>query len=102
MATYLSLAEVKAHLRVDFSDDDTYITDLTEMVEELVSAEIGQDLIYLEDAETGLPKALLHAMLLMIGHFYMIREPISIGVLVTKVPYAFDFLIAPFRDYTIV
>lgn len=40
MATYLTLQEVKSHLRVDFDDDDIYINDLTNMVEELVIQEV--------------------------------------------------------------
>ncbi len=48
-----------------------------------------------------IPLGLKQAMLLMIGHFYMIREPVMIGVNVTEVPYGFKYLIAPFKNYTI-
>ncbi len=49
-----------------------------------------------------IPSMLKHAMLLMIGHFYQIREPATLGVTVTKIPYGFEFLIAPFKNYTVV
>ena len=41
MSTYLTLAECKTHLRVDFTDDDTYIQHLADLVEELVKTEIS-------------------------------------------------------------
>jgi hypothetical protein len=37
----------------------------------------------------------------MVGHFYMIREPVVIGVGVTKIPYTFETLIAPFKNWTV-
>jgi len=48
-----------------------------------------------------IPRPLYNAMLLMIGHFYMIREPVNFGVTANKIPYAFEFLIAPYKNYTI-
>jgi len=169
MSTYINLADAKTHLRVDFSDDDTYIQSLCDLVEEVVLNEIkgsmpgegtvttdgtvalvgnesnfldylvgdtitvsgetvrtiatitddthltvtlafsttDSDLTYIMHeglpltGGTTLPLALKHAMLLMVGHFYLIREPVIVGVNTGKVPYAFDFLIAPFKNYTI-
>ena len=172
MSTYITLAEAKSHLRVDFTDDDTYIQGLCDMAEEVVLNEIkgtisgkgtvsytsgstsltGVETNFMDYASgdvftikddtirydltvsgiidnnnleftsgftttneglnytvnyglplgTGtLPLSLKHAMLLMVGHFYMVREPIVIGVNSTKLPYAFDFLIAPFKNWTI-
>lgn len=165
MSTYITLAEAKTHLRVDFTDDDIYIQSLCDLVEELVATEIqglipGEgyvttngttslvgDLTYFTDYSAGdiikvdgettriidtitddsnltvtsaftstnpdlmfiiytgipspCPLALKHAMLLMVGHFYMLREPVIIGVNAMKIPYAFDFLIAPYKNWTI-
>ena len=168
MAIYTTLAESKQHLRVDFSDDDTYIASLQNLVEELVLNEIqgsskgegtvttagtksligsaSQFTLYsvgmniLVSGETNrvietitddthltvtsafttsasslsyvfytglpmiggsLPLGLKQAMLLMIGHFYMLREPVTIGVMVNKIPFGFDALIAHYKYYTI-
>lgn len=173
MSTYITLAEAKSHLRVDFTDDDTYIQGLCDMAEEVVLNEIrgtisGKGTVSYTSGSTSLtgvetnfmdyttgdvftikgnttrydltvsgitdnnnldftsgfattedglsytvnmglplgtgtlPLALKHAMLLMVGHFYMVREPIIIGVTTSKIPYAFDFLIAPFKNWVIV
>jgi hypothetical protein len=48
-----------------------------------------------------LPLGLKQAMLLMIGHFYSIREPATVGVGVTKIPYGYEYLVAPFKNWTI-
>jgi hypothetical protein len=40
-AVYTTLVEAKAHLRVDFSDDDVYIAGIQEMVEQYVLNEIS-------------------------------------------------------------
>jgi hypothetical protein len=49
-----------------------------------------------------LPAGLKHAMLLLVGHYYMIREPVIIGTGVNKIPYAYEYLIFPYKNYTIV
>jgi hypothetical protein len=165
MSVYVTLAEAKAHLHVDFTDDDVYIQGLCDMVEEMVLSEIegkvsgegtvsvvgtttltgtntnftdfqigynikvedetirtiatitndelltvgvafagtASDLTY--DVYPGIPspipERLRWAMLLMIGHFYMIRESVIVGVGITPIPYGFDFLISPFKNWTI-
>ncbi|HLO59828.1 MAG TPA: head-tail connector protein [Bacteroidales bacterium] len=101
MATYTTLEEVKKHLNVDFTDDDTYIASLQDLVEELVAIDIGQPLSELE-VEDEIPKGLVHAMKIIIGHFYLVREPVSIGVNVVKIPFSYEYLIAPYKNYTIV
>jgi len=165
---FITTVQAKSHLRVDFSDDDTYIDSLIALVEELVLTEIQGSIagegtvstvattalvgvstnfmdfevghrikVYDEtirtiatitdnenltvtlaftNTDSGLtytmyqdlpnvsatiPRGLYHAMLLMIGHFYQIREPVMIGVSVTKIPYAFEFLIAPYKNWTV-
>lgn len=166
MATYLTLEDVKAHLRVDFEDDDTYIEELMEVVEEIVLTEIqGSDdgegtvttagttalvgdgsnftdftvgdtikvegetlrtiatitddthltvgvafstsvsgLTYIvhPGIPSAIPAGLKHAMYLMVGHYYMNREPVVIGVGLTKLPFAFEYLVNPYKHWTIV
>lgn len=101
MATYITLEEAKEHLRVDYSDDDNYIMSLIDVVENTVAIEIGAELDTIA-AEGALPKRLIQAMLLLIAHFYMMREPVTVGVTAVPIPYGFDFLLSPFKNWTIV
>jgi len=166
MSVYITLAEAKTHCRVDFTDDDTYIQSLCDLVEELVLTEIqgtktgegtvttngtvnlvglstaftdytAGDTIKIENetvrivasitddthltstvafttsaSELGytvypglpspLPKGLKQAMLLLVGHYYMIREPVLIGVGITEIPFAYKYLIGPWKNWTFV
>ncbi len=51
--------------------------------------------------ETGIPLPLKHAILLLIGHLYMLREPVVVGVNVSEVPMSFKYLLAPYKNWTV-
>jgi hypothetical protein len=104
---YITLPEAKAHLRVDYDDDDVYIFELIKMAEEVIAVEIEEDLADLESVDehgsgTGeIPYQLRLAILLVVGHFYNVREPVSVGVTATKIPMTVDYLIAPYKNWTV-
>ncbi|RVJ34193.1 head-tail connector protein [Sinorhizobium medicae] len=91
MAT-VTLAEAKAHLRIDASyvEEDAYLNGLIAAVD---SALEGQGVA----TAAPVPASIKHAALLLIGHFYINREALGTDKL-SKVPIAFDMLIAPYRD----
>jgi uncharacterized phage protein (predicted DNA packaging) len=101
MANYLVLETVKKHINIDFDDDDDYINILLDVVENAVEIEIGEDLSGLEDNDGNLPLRLIHAMEILIAHFYLVREPVTLGVSAVDVPFTFQWLIHPFRNFTI-
>lgn len=118
MSKYITLEEAKDHLRVDFYDDDDYIQALVDMVEAGTEIEIGQELTGLTwslltgetltgstvttGTQTGsFPLRLKQAMLLMIGHFYNSREAVIIGVSAAKIPYGYEWLLSPYKNWTI-
>ena len=101
MKNYITLQEAKDHLRVDFDVDDSYIVSLIDMVHSLVEMEIGDIFLDLEDTNGNIPLPLKQAMLLMLGHFYAVREPIMIGAAVNEIPYGYKYLIAGYKNYTI-
>ncbi len=101
----LDLDLVKNHLNVDkyFSDDDLYIMTLIDVAKETILQYLDQDeetLNKIYDKEhnefTALP--LQQAQLLLIGHFYANREAVSFGI-PQKVPYGFEYLLQPYKNY---
>jgi hypothetical protein len=100
MADYLTLELAKEQCNVDFDDDDTFITRLLDVTEAAVANELEEDLENLE-VESTLPPDLIHAMYLLLAHFYANREALIIGVGATIVPLAYKMLILPFKTYTV-
>lgn len=89
----VDLADMKAHLRVSFDSEDTYIQSLIDAAESYVdSIGVGFD--------SPVQDAVLHAIRLMVGHWYSNREAateappkaIAMGV---------DMLLAPFREFSL-
>jgi hypothetical protein len=101
---YMTLNEAKAQLNVDldFTEDDHYITSLIDVVEVAVENHIHDTLANLEDEDGNIPTPLVHGMKILVSHFYESREPVAIGVSVTKIPYSFEYLFHPYINHTIV
>ncbi len=95
---YLNLSDAKKHLNVDFSDDDSYISQLIDAAEAAVSNYIQTSL---SDYVHGdiLDPALLHAIKIMVGNLYSNRESIAYAV-PQAIPYTLTFLLAPFIKYS--
>jgi uncharacterized phage protein (predicted DNA packaging) len=98
---YVTLAEAKKHLYVDdfFLDDDTYITSLIEAAECTVERQICHTLSDHVDPDGRLHPPLRQAILLMVGHYYSNREPVTFGVSMHEVPMSARYLTELYRDY---
>ncbi|MGV0820812.1 head-tail connector protein [Martelella sp. AMO21009] len=87
----VTLADAKAHCRVDFDDDDA-------VIERFIAAagahltSIGVDM-----SADPLPEPLDLAVLLLVGHFYANREATTDEAL-RRIPFGVDRLIAPYRE----
>ena len=97
---YVTLEQAKDHLRIDFNDDDFYITDLIAVSEIAVENEIGTSLS-LNLTGGKLAKPLYQCVLLMVGNLYAIREPVMVGVSVVEVPLTYKYLLMPYKSWTV-
>lgn len=100
---YITLNEAKNHLVVDedWNDDDTYITELIDMVETVIENHIHDTLENLVTELGAMPRPIVHAMKLMISNFYENREPIVTGTITASLPLSYEYLLAPYINRTI-
>lgn len=95
---YVTLAEAKKHLNVDFSDDDDYIEDLISVGEASVEKSIQCPITdYVTDGT--LNPMLGHAVKMIAANLYANREPVAFAV-PQAIPYTLQYLITPFIKYT--
>lgn len=95
---YVSLSEVKAHLRVEVDDDDLYLTTLVNVAEEAIANELGKPLSYYALNERAIPAPLHHAVMLLVGDLYNNRESVAF-VTPHEVPRTLGYLLAPYKKY---
>ena len=50
------------------------------------------------DAASDVPEDIIHAMKLMIGHWYENREDVTVGAVAREIPKASEFLLANYRE----
>jgi uncharacterized phage protein (predicted DNA packaging) len=87
----ITVDEAKAHLRVQYEDEDSYITSLIEQVQS--AAEDYCRVTFDENA----PQAVRLAVLLMVSHYYENRDNPDKQVYLTM-RMAFENLLYPHRD----
>ena len=91
MKEYITLEEIKKHLNIDFSDDDTYLADIVTVAQMSVERAINAPLS--EHEENGaLNPMLKHAIKILAGNFYANREPVSFAT-PNVIPYTLAYLI---------
>lgn len=96
---YVTLSELKHHLRVEVDADDAYLTTLIGVAETAIGNELGKPLSYFED-EGSLPQPLTHAITLLCGDLYNNRESVAFAA-PHEVPHSYDYLLQPYRKYDV-
>lgn len=94
----IDLALFKQHVRADdIADDDVYLAHLLDVAGEAVIAATARPLSDLLEMGGGaLPTPLVHAAMMLAGHWYNQRESVS-AVQMYSVPESFQALVKPFR-----
>lgn len=108
--TFITLELAKSHLRADGDDEDALITLLTSAAEQFAVAYLNRQVYETQDALDAAVTALtagLHpvvandaikaAMLLLLGHLYMNREAVVVGVTTAQLPMGPTYLLNPYR-----
>lgn len=99
---HLTLKLIKEHLNLDndFTLDDSYLSNLGDVVETVVERHIDDSFVYLASSNGGhLPTPLIQAMLLLLGSYYANREHIAFNANY-EVGNSYTFLIDLYRNYS--
>ena len=98
---YLDLTKIKKHLNIneDYTADDMYLTDLSEVAERVVENHIDNKLDNIATRNGGtLPAPILHAMLLFIGNMYANRESVAF-VSANEIPLSYAYILDLYKCY---
>lgn len=97
---YVSLADLKQHLKVEVNADDAYLTTLIEVAEIAIGNELGKPLANFVDDNNALPTPLIHAIKLLCGDLYNNRESVAFAA-PHEVPRTLDYLLQPYKVYNV-
>lgn len=93
-----SIEELKQNLNIelDYKDEDTYLNNLLDVSEEAIFNYLDRTKSEFETV----PLSIKQGIILLASQMYENRTPIAFAS-VNKIPYAFEFLLAPYRKITI-
>ena len=96
---YLDLNTIKHHVNIDsdFLADDEYLRELSDAAISAIQNHISRPIS--EITQRGkLPPDVKHAALLIIAHWYAIREPVAFAQN-SKIALTYDYLLQPYKSY---
>jgi len=93
----VTLAEIKAHTRIDSNAEDSLLELYAESAEETCLSMIDRTLDEVCELFDGIPASLKHAVLMLVDHSYAQRSPASPQQLY-NVPYTIDALLKPLMN----
>ena len=97
---YITLAELKQHLKVEVNADDTYLTTLIGVAEAAIGNELGKPLSYYEDGNGAIPAPLMQAIMIQAGDLYNNRESVAFAT-PSEVPRTLACLLNPYKKYDV-
>lgn len=93
----LTLPDLKAHLNVTSTADDTLLTRLLAVSTAQVERQLG---FKLSSMEGDAPADLEHAVYMLAADHYENREASLVGVAITAIPFGVRDIINEYRNYT--
>lgn len=96
---YVTLQELKQHLRVEYDADDDYLNTLIGVAEVAIGKELGKPIENFV-VDGNLPTPLIHAIKLLCGDLYNNRESVAFAA-PHEVPRTLDYLLQPYKVYNV-
>lgn len=95
---YVTVEDIKKHLYIDFEADDYIIADYIDAAQEIIEKYLN---VKLDDlvVDEQLPYPILQAIKIMTGNLYNNRESVAFNSVPYRVPFSFEYLIQPYKNY---
>lgn len=93
-----TIEQLKQNLNIelDYVEEDTYLSMLLEVAEDAVFNFLDKKP---SDFEV-IPKPITFAVIILASQFYENRTPVAFAQ-AYKIPYSFEFLLSPYKDYIV-
>ena len=95
---YITVEDAKRHLYIDFEADDKIIADYIDAAQSIIEKYLNVKLSDLM-VDEQLPYAIIQAIKRMVGNLYNNREGVSFNAVPYKVPFSFEYLLQPYKNY---
>lgn len=97
---YITVEEAKQHIYVDFVDDDELIESMILAAEQSIEKYLNTDFDTIVKNNNGeLPHSIKLAIKILVGNFYANRESVSFNSVPYRIPFSFEYLLQPFKNY---
>ena len=97
MTTLVDINAAKAHLNLIGADNDDLVGTYAVAAQSWLESKLGYTII---ERYPNVPGALIHAVLLMTGHFYANREASIVGTGASELPLGVCDIINDYRDWS--
>lgn len=96
---YVTIEEIKQHLYIDFEADDAMLADMIQASEEIIEKYLNTTFDTLLNENGTLPFPIKQSIKIMVGNLYNNRESVSFNAYPSKIPYSYEYLLQPYKNY---
>lgn len=95
---YITIEEIKQHLYIDFEADDEVLADMINTAEAIIEKYLNVQLTGLF-IDGKIPYPIKQAIKIMVGNLYANRESVSFNAIPYKIPFSYEYLLQPYKNY---
>ena len=96
---YVTIEEIKQHLYVQFEADDAMLADMIQASEDIIQKYLNTTFDTLLNENGTLPFPIKQSIKIMVGNLYNNRESVSFNAYPSKIPYSYEYLLQPYKNY---
>lgn len=95
---YISIDDIRRHLNIDYTEDDSYLEELIEAAEASVELYLQRPLSELVGDQKKLHPSAKHAIRVLVGNFYANREATAYAT-PSEIQFGLGWLLTPLKVF---